>query len=110
MMKLMQNILIALLLLGLGEGSSVNLTFMFITSFGQSGHNSSGAIPAAEMALEAINSNPSILPGYSLGYDDVKDSEVSHSSCCGINRFVALALAIDEYSYRYMPTKAPMQN
>ena len=54
-----------------------NLTFMMITSFGQHGVNSSGAIPAVDMALEDINSDPDILPGYNLMYDEVRDSMVS---------------------------------
>ena len=33
-------------------------------------------LPAADMALEDINSNPSILPGYNLVYDKVRDSQV----------------------------------
>ena len=53
-----------------------NLTIMFITSFGQFGFNSSGAVPAADIALEDINSNPDILPGYNLVYDQVRDSQV----------------------------------
>lgn len=51
---------------------------MFITSFGQFGFNSSGAVPAADMALEDINSDPDILPGYNLVYDQVRDSQVSY--------------------------------
>ena len=54
-----------------------NLTFMLITSFGQYGFNSSGQIPAVDMALEDINSNPQVLPGYSLMYDTLRDSQVS---------------------------------
>ena len=54
-----------------------NLTFMLITSYGQYGYNSSGALPAADMALEDINSDPDILPGYNLMYDKVRDSMVS---------------------------------
>ena len=50
---------------------------MFVTSFGQFGLNSSGAIPAADIALEAINADPNILPGYDLVYDRIRDSEVS---------------------------------
>ena len=69
-------VLSLLCLLGSGKCSQPNLTLMFITSFGQSGFNSSGAIPAADMALEDINSNPSILPGYNLVYDKVRDSQV----------------------------------
>ena len=59
--------------------SNQNLTFMFMTSFGRFGLNSSGAVPAADIALEAINANPNILPGYNLIYDRVRDSEVSLS-------------------------------
>lgn len=54
-----------------------NLTFMFVTSFGRFGLNSSGAIPAADIALEAINADPNILPGYDLVYDRIRDSEVN---------------------------------
>ena len=54
-----------------------NLTFMFITSFGQFGFNSSGALPAADIALEDINSDHNnILQGYNLLYDEVRDSQV----------------------------------
>ena len=56
-----------------------NLTFMLITSFGQFGYNSSGALPGADMALEDINNNSNILPGYTLVYDKVRDSQVSLS-------------------------------
>lgn len=50
---------------------------MFMTSFGRFGLNSSGVIPAADIALEAINADPNILPGYDLVYDRIRDSEVS---------------------------------
>ena len=53
-----------------------NLTFMFVTSFGQFGLNTSGVVPAADLALEDINTNPDILPGYNLVYDTVRDSRV----------------------------------
>ena len=56
--------------------NNVNLTFMLITSFGQFGFNSSGGLPAAEMALEDINNNPDVLPGYNLVYDSIRDSQV----------------------------------
>ena len=56
--------------------SNQNLSFMFITSFGRFGLNSSGAIPAADIALEAINANPNVLPGYNLVYHHYRDSEV----------------------------------
>ena len=55
------------------------INFLFVVSFGQSGFNSSGVIPAAEIALEDINNNPNVLPGYKLIYDRVRDSQVSQS-------------------------------
>ena len=53
-----------------------NLTIMLITSFGEFGFNSSGAIPAADVALEDINRNSSMLPGYRLVYDKPRNSQV----------------------------------
>ena len=53
-----------------------NLTIMLIISYGQFGFNSSGGLPAAEMALEDINNKPDLLPGYNLVYDSVRDSQV----------------------------------
>ena len=60
------------------EGSpSYNISFMFITSFGEFGINSSGVVPAAEMAVRDINYRSALLPGYVLTYDAVRDSQVS---------------------------------
>ena len=53
-----------------------NLTIMLITSFGEFGFNSSGTIPAADVALEDINRNSSMLPGYRLVYDKPRNSQV----------------------------------
>ena len=59
------------------ESKSVqNLTFMFVTSFGQSGFDASGVVPAADIALEDINSHPDVLQDYYLMYDKVRDSQV----------------------------------
>ena len=58
--------------------SAHNLTFMFITSFGQFGFNASGVVPAADIALEDINNDPNVLNRYHLVYDQVRDSQV----CC----------------------------
>ena len=69
--------LLSLIAVG-GLAQHTDLTFMLMTSFGQYGFNSSGLIPAADMALEDINRNPRVLPGYNLTYDTLKDSEVSH--------------------------------
>ena len=61
-------------------GESVhNLTFMFVTSFGQADHsafNSSGVVPGADIALEDINSHPDVLSDYHLVYDTIRDSQV----------------------------------
>ena len=59
-----------------GPENRTNLTIMFIISYGQFGFNSSGGLPAAEMALEDINNKPDLLPGYNLVYDSVRDSQV----------------------------------
>ena len=56
----------------------LNLTFILITSNGRYGFNSSGTLPAADIALERINSRPDLLPGYHLMYDTVRNSEVSY--------------------------------
>ena len=73
--------LLLLLVCVISSGDSAsphNLTFMMITSFGQYGLNTSRALPAADMALEDINSDPDILVGYNLMYDKVRDSMVGH--------------------------------
>ena len=60
------------------QGESVhNLTILFISSFGKFGFNSSGAIPAGDIALERVNADPNVLPGYNLVYDKLRDSQVS---------------------------------
>lgn len=55
---------------------STNLSIIFVTSFGQHGINSSGVVPAVEMALANINNRSDILPGYYLTFDHVRDSQV----------------------------------
>lgn len=67
------------LLLCVGEGSSgtVSLPFSLILSFGRFGFNSSGIIPAIDLALEHIGNSSELLPGYKLQYTKVHDSEVS---------------------------------
>ena len=54
-----------------------DINILLVVSFGQFGYNSSGVIPAADIALEDINKDPDILPGYKLTYDRVRDSQVS---------------------------------
>ena len=56
-----------------------SLTIMLVASFGQFGFNSSGIVPAADLALENINNDPGILKGYRLTYGNVWDSQVSYT-------------------------------
>lgn len=46
-----------------------------LMSFGGA-YTSSGVVPAIQVALDQINSDPSMLPGYTLHYT-LKDSQVS---------------------------------
>ena len=72
-----QGCLLTLLIAVYGGQAEHNLTFILMTSFGQNGFKTSGLMPAADMALEDINNNPQVLPGYNLMYDTLRDSEVS---------------------------------
>ena len=65
-----------------------NLIFMLIISYGQYGYNSSGALPAADMALEDISSDPNILTEYNLMYDKVRDSMVRQQTILSNNNIV----------------------
>ena len=58
-------------------GDLKELSLLLITSFGHFGYNSSGTLPAADIALETINNRTDILPGYKLVYGVARDSEVS---------------------------------
>ena len=51
------------------------LYFALVLSFG-GGYKSIGALPGVQIALDYINSEPSILPGYSLHYT-LTDSQVN---------------------------------
>ena len=73
-----------------------NLTFMLVTSWGGFGYNSSGTLPAAEIALRNINSRPDLLPGYNLVHDEVRDSKVSRSCSLANNGISAIAI---DFSY-----------
>jgi len=58
------------------------LFFGLLSSFGGI-YRSSGCIPGVKMALDEINRDPSLLPGYSLHYT-LKDSQVCFFQVCFI--------------------------
>ena len=49
--------------------------FSLIVSRGENGFNSSGSIPAIEIALETIKSK-TVLPGYNLTHEAARNSKV----------------------------------
>ena len=49
--------------------------FSLIVSRGENGFNSSGSIPAIEIALETIK-NKAVLPGYNLSHEAARNSKV----------------------------------
>ena len=52
------------------------LYFALLQSFGGQ-YNGSGAVAGLQVALDRINSDPTLLPGYSLHYA-LTDSQVKH--------------------------------
>lgn len=56
------------------------LHFLYIYA-DSSSYNSTGAIPAVDIALENINGDSSLLPGYTLNYTQPLDSKVSPKYC-----------------------------
>ena len=60
------------------SSNKTELHIGFITSFGGQ-YNSSGTVPAVEMALEQINSRTDVLPNYTLSLHEgmVGDSQVA---------------------------------
>ena len=52
--------------------------FSLIVSYGEYGYNSSGGIPAINIALERIRAR-NILPGYNLTYKVERNSQVALS-------------------------------
>ena len=62
---------------GRGKSNIAPLHFSYITTK-TGGFVSSGGIPAVDLALEQINQRTDILPGYSLNYTSVLDSNVSY--------------------------------
>ena len=72
----------------------IPLTFSLIVSYGRYGFNSSGNIPAIDLALDHINSS-GVLGDYELQYSTVKNSEV-------IDHCPSVALC---RSYSYIPVQ-----
>lgn len=68
---------LVLLILAQLVNASKTIYFGHITSFGEHGFNSSGAVPAVELAVEHINNNSHILAGYTLASTPVMNSGVS---------------------------------
>ena len=54
---------------------AVELKYALFTA--TEGFDSSGAVPAIELAEEMVNKNSSILPGYTLTHTEVRDTKVS---------------------------------
>ena len=52
-----------------------NVYFSLVVSYGEYGYNSSGGIPAINIALEQIRAR-NILPGYNLTYEVARNSKV----------------------------------
>ena len=72
---------------------AIDLNIMLIVSFGQSGFNSSGVVPAADIALEDINRTPDLLPGYTLKYDKIRDSQVRGKCLYVWNMWVIITIS-----------------
>ena len=66
----------AALIIGVSAGSDLKpVYFSLIVSRGEKGYNSSGVVPAIDLALETVQRRQ-LLPGYNLTYDKIKNSQV----------------------------------
>ena len=57
------------------QSDDKSVYFSLIVSRGENGFNSSGSIPAIEIALETIK-NKTVLPGYNLTHEAARNSKV----------------------------------
>ena len=62
---------------GQTQGSVTELKYALFTSGPLGGFDSSGAVPAIEIAEDMLNQNNSVLSGYRLTHTDVVDTRVS---------------------------------
>ncbi len=77
-----------------GNGTQ-HLYFGLMQSF-EGGFSASGGIPGVQVALDQINADPAMLPGYTLHYT-LSDSQVSHGMYMpcgkpGMNIYVNMSL------------------
>ncbi len=70
-------ILVLLIEAMLGAAHNQELRYALFSSGPTGGFDSSGAVPAIELAEELINADNSILPGYNLTHTPVVDTMVS---------------------------------
>ncbi len=68
-------VLVLLWVLGCSQAKTVQLNYALLTA--TEGFDSSGAVPAIELAEQMVNSNDSILPGYTLAHIGIKDTKAS---------------------------------
>ena len=71
----MKVLVLLLMLLGCSQAKTVQLNYALFTA--TEGFDSSGAVPAIELAEQMVNSNDSILPGYTLAHIGIKDTKAS---------------------------------
>ena len=77
-MKMNSNVLLMIFCLCCSKVTNsqpIELKYALFTS--SVGFDSSGAVPAIELAEEMVNNNGSILPGYKLVHTEVRDTLVS---------------------------------
>ena len=91
------------LLLWHAVAAQTPLYFSLILSFGRYGFNSSGTIPAMEIALERVD-EMQILPGYKLENSPVRDSEVSNEILTSKFIIVILLLLSNFFALCIKPT------
>ena len=73
-MALYQVLLVIYICAAVGQ-SATPVYFSLIVSYGEFGFNSSGGIPAVDIALDYINRSQ-LLPEYELQYKTVRNSKV----------------------------------